>query len=204
MTGDFLLGLLEYNHQKEVVYAKKLKFAQFKKGDTPLTFRHNNAIDTPEYFRICDRAYKVSTVRELLDTLNPDVIDSGYSTAHGRANRDREIYDLVASGKHPQWVAIKYNNVPVQAIDAAIERHASWLSSVNASYKAPAPLTPPRLTTEAEINRQAELDEFHDTWGHPEDILLVPQPQTLRYVSLDADGNECFIDDEGNIPPIDS
>jgi len=202
MIGEFLLGLLEYNDQKEVVYSRKLRFAQFKKGDIPLTFRHNNAYDTPEYFRICDRAYKVSIVRELLDTLNPDVIDGGYSTAQGRANRDRDVYDLVASGNHAQWVALKYNNVPVQAINAAIERHTAWLVSVSPTHRQPQPHT----TTE----HQQKIDKVLSVWlteDEPQDQQdppLVPQTQQYRHVDLDENGNECFIDDEGNRTPIDS
>ena len=202
MIGDFLLGLLKYNDQNEVVYSKKLKFAQFKIGDIPLTFRHNNAYDTPEYFRICDRAYKVETVRELLDTLNPDVIDGGYSTALGRANRDRDAYDLVASGRHAQWVAMKYNSVPVQAVHAAIARHADWLTSVSPAHtKIPAQ---PQYTTEEQLKANAILAYWAD--ADDTDPPLVPQQQTqpMRHVTLDADGNECFIDDEGNITPIDT
>ena len=160
------------------------------------------------YYRIHGNMYAIEAIRKLIDTQDANIIDQDLTTSPmHKHHRDKEMYMAAAMGRNVRHIAKQYG-WHHGAVSLAVERFRAW-QDASPDYaiwdksKAPAP-EPVSAEHQQKIDKVLSVWLTEDEPQDQQDPPLVPQTQQYRHVDLDENGNECYIDDEGNRTPIDS
>jgi hypothetical protein len=206
--GDFLLSILGFNEDNNLCYTRHVSGSHFNEGDeVSISYPNPNRVPLVGYYRIYGQAYSTEVIRKLIDTQDANLIDRDLviSPMH-KHHRDKEIFMAAAMGRNVRVLAKQYG-WHHGAISLAVERYQAW-QNASPDYAVWDKHNPPVITITPEQEEKAKkiallMSDWDDT---PQDPQLVPQAQhqPMRYVDIDENGNECFIDDEGNRTPIDS
>lgn len=120
--GEFLLTILGINPEtNDIIYTTLTPYAKYKIGQCVTRYYPHGAQNKP-YYRIYDKAYDEQTLRTLLESQNPDVIDQNMFTRYQREMQDAEIYEQIAQGLEAKHVAREMGWV-APAVSMAAERH---------------------------------------------------------------------------------
>lgn len=119
--GEFLLSILGINAENEIIYTRSTFHARYKINSCVARYYPHGEKGRP-YIRIYGRAYSEETLRDLLTTEDPNVIDLDMFSRYQRERRDEDIYTLVSQGQEAKHVAYQYKWV-TPAILEACERH---------------------------------------------------------------------------------
>ena len=164
--GELLLSMLGFDHDGTVIYTRKLKGSHYKVGEAvPLMCPHPKREVKRNYYRILEKFYEPETIVELLKTRDPNVIDQDGFVPYQRQLRDKDIYELSATGHSFQKIAVQYK-WNKHAVIAAIKRHERVMSQEQEQNDYVAALDeepiqfPEHLTADQIAKREALLAEW--------------------------------------------
>ncbi len=124
--GEFLLSILGINNENEIIYTRSTFHARYKINSCVARYYPHGEKGKP-YIRIYGKAFSEETLRELLITEDPNVIDMDMFSRYQRERRDEDIFHLVSQGQEARHVARTYNWV-TPAILEAVNRHKNRLA----------------------------------------------------------------------------
>lgn len=164
--GEFLLGYLAFNQDNAVVFTRKLKGSHYGANDhVPFVYPNPTRNTKRIYYRILEKFYEPETIVELLKTRDPNVIDQDGFVPYQRQLRDKDIYELSATGHSFQKIAVQYK-WNKHAVIAAIKRHERVLAQEQEQNDYVAALDeepiqyPEHLTADQIAKREALLAEW--------------------------------------------
>ena len=160
--GDFLLSVLGYNADEELIYIRHLPYSSFKVGDkVRISYPNPNRVPSVGYYRIYGAHYGVDMIRELIRTQDSNVVDRNMtSTPMLKHLRDKEMYEKVASGKTFKVVGNEYK-WHQNAVRLAVDRHRNWIHATSPTPTTTPPLVPKSQTPEG----RAFVEDMLANWG---------------------------------------
>lgn len=160
--GEFLLSILGFDAEGEIVFARKIKNSRYTLGQRVPIFYPHGANGMP-YYRIYNKPFSIEVIKHLVVTGDPNMLMTERLVPYQRELRDAEIWDKAMRGVSLKVIASQYKGWIVPAVMAALDRHKARLAQ-----KAQPP-QPAQAQTQADIARKEKVQAILDMFGDDND-----------------------------------